>query len=298
MRNCTAICFIVFLVFHLPLYAISVSGKVTKEIDGSPIEFGRISVVELKQKASIRNGKYVIQIQKPGEYTFLVMVPGLKSVTKKIKLAKDQTLDFVVESAKVRGRSLYVREKREVQTLSRNTLNQKDLKNVPATFGDSLNAVTSLPGINRTIDLFGPLVVRGADQFANRYFIDGIPVLNPQHFGAFQSVISNDLVDKIDFYSSSFPVNYGDALGGVIDIKTIDEVEQQKNFVNFSLLSADAYTQFPLSYTIPTANSNLTENGITNNKIKDDKRARPKQTQSKGKNETSVMRLFQAGSVC
>ena len=161
---------------------------------------------------------------------------------KKVNLQKSQKLDFYLPLGTLRSRSLKVRGK-GLQVLSRNTLTQEELKRVPAAFGDSINALTTLPGVIRTTPsgLFGTLIIRGANQFSNRYYIDDIPVLYPQHFGAIQSVISNELMAKIDLFSSSAPAYYGQSLGGVIDIRTKDKVKEPLGKLTVSLISLDSY---------------------------------------------------------
>ncbi|HRP68209.1 MAG TPA: TonB-dependent receptor plug domain-containing protein [Turneriella sp.] len=99
--------------------------------------------------------------------------------------------------------------------------------------------MATLPGVVRPGGFFGPLVIRGAGDKANRYFIDDIPVPNPQHFGGLQSIISNDLMREIDLYASAFPSQFGGALGAIIDIQTIDEVKELGGVIDVSLISAN-----------------------------------------------------------
>ena len=58
----------------------------------------------------------------------------------------------------------------------------EDMKEVPGSLGDSISALTSLPGIIRGFGgFFGPLVIRGANPSSNNYFVDDIPMDNPLH---------------------------------------------------------------------------------------------------------------------
>ena len=106
-----------------------------------------------------------------------------------------------------------------------------------------MNALSSLPSVIRSSSagLLGNLLIRGANETANRYFIDGIPVLYPQHFGGLQSVISNELIERIDLYSSNFPAPFGQAQGAIIDITTKDTVKDFNSKLIVSLLSSDVY---------------------------------------------------------
>lgn len=138
-------------------------------------------------------------------------------------------------------------KKQEIQGISRQTMTIEDLKEVPSSFGDSINALTSLPGIIRAGGgIFGPLVIRGADMATNRYFIDDIPINDPLHFGGLHSVINTNLMSDIDVYSSSFPAEFGSAASSVIDISTRDSVEEFGGYSDISLLSAATLVMTPI----------------------------------------------------
>ena len=64
-----------------------------------------------------------------------------------------------------------------------------ELKAVPATLGDPIGALASLPGMSRTGDFIGYLTARGAPDYFNGYYIDGIPLIVPQHFSGFHAVV-------------------------------------------------------------------------------------------------------------
>ena len=138
-------------------------------------------------------------------------------------------------------------KKKDIQSLSRQTLTVENLKEVPASFGDSINALTSLPGIIRTSGgIFGPLVIRGADMATNNYFIDDIPIYNPLHFGGLHSVINTNLIKDIDVYASAFPAEFHSATSAVINISTTDEVDEFSGYVDISMLSLAALVKTPI----------------------------------------------------
>ena len=98
-------------------------------------------------------------------------------------------------------KKIVLRSEAEKATTGLSVLTSEQIKNAPGTFGDSLNALTTLPGIMRTDSLFGPLVIRGAGEGANRYFVDGIPTAKPQHFGGLHSVMNNDFIRTRQLHS-------------------------------------------------------------------------------------------------
>ena len=139
------------------------------------------------------------------------------------------------------------RKKNTFQDISRHSMTARDLKEIPASFRDSISALTALPGIIRAGGgIFGPLIIRGADMLTNSYFIDDIPINNPLHFGGLHSVINTNLISEIDVYSSSFPVQFGSATSAVISITTVDEVDQFGGYADISLLSTSVLVGMPI----------------------------------------------------
>ncbi len=144
-------------------------------------------------------------------------------------------------------------DKKGNQKVSSHTMTVDELKQVPASMGDSVSALTSLPGIIRggtpggdNNGLWGPLVVRGASAISNSYLIDDIPIFSPLHYGGMHSVINNNLINQIDLYASAFPAEYGSATAAIMDITTVDEVNEFSGFVDASLLSANVLVQSPI----------------------------------------------------
>ena len=162
------------------------------------------------------------------------------------------TRDFVLAPYRSKGSGVVIKGERVIQKLSRRTMRVDEIKEVPASFGDSVNALTSLPGVIRSSGggFFGPLVIRGADPVYNRYYIDGMPIDNPLHFGGVHSVIANDLMSEIDLYSSSFTSDFGGPIAAVIDINTIDDVDEFGGWADVGFISASALIKTPITKTV------------------------------------------------
>ncbi len=219
---------------------VTITGRVFNESTGEPLEFGTVIIPEAKFKSRINpDGTYAAAVPTAGEYTVQITSPGLKNLIEKVKFDKPQKRDFRLALPITRTQTVKLRAERDIQRLGRNTLSVEQLKETPATFGDAINALATLPGVVRPGGFFGPLVIRGADDKGNRYFIDDIPVPNPQHFGGLQSIISNDLMREVDLYASAFPSQFGGAVGAIIDIQTVDEVKEFGGVVDVSLISSN-----------------------------------------------------------
>lgn len=227
---------------------ITVRGTVINSVTKKPIDFVTVVFLEERKKAYTNNkGLFQLTLTKAGEHTVIIRAEGMATFQQKMNINAGDNLTFRIEPLRVSGQALEIRDERDVQKISRHTMTVKQLKEVPASFGDAINALTSLPGVNRTSGgIFGPLVIRGSSSIGNNYYLDGIPMFDPMHFGGLHSVINNNLMDKIDLYSSAFPVEFGNAYSSVIDIQTKDKVDEFAVIMDISILSASVLLESPL----------------------------------------------------
>lgn len=109
--------------------------------------------------------------------------------------------------------------------LSQFTLSKEDINNIAGTQGDPLKALTSLPGISIAHSSSGGglnkgFYIRGSNTNENALWIDDLPVGSVFHLGGLYSVVNADALQQIDIYQGGFGVDYGDKLGGLINITT------------------------------------------------------------------------------
>jgi hypothetical protein len=90
------------------------------------------------------------------------------------------------------------------------------------TAGDTLKAVLNLPGAARPPLFTGLPILRGSAPGDSQVFLEGqqIPIL--YHFGGIRSTFAPAFLESIEFVPGNFPVDYGRAQGGVIDVRTRD----------------------------------------------------------------------------
>lgn len=135
---------------------------------------------------------------------------------------------------------------REKQKLSRYRIRLDEVKRIPGAFGEALRGLETLPGITAPSFGSGDIIVRGANANANFYMLDDLPIGYAFHFLGLNSVVHNDIISAIDIYTGAYPVQYGDATGGIISIETIDEVKKFGGHASFSLWSANALFKGPI----------------------------------------------------
>ena len=124
--------------------------------------------------------------------------------------------------------------KKEKTPVSIRTLSARDLKYSAGGKADVSQVLKSLPGINAPLaSLANELMVRGGSSAENGFFIDGIEVPLISHLtyqgasGGGGSVLNLDLIQRSSVYTSSFPVEKGNAISGVFDF-TLKEGNKKK----------------------------------------------------------------------
>jgi TonB family protein len=147
--------------------------------------------------------------------------------------------DSVYET-RVRGAATHPEETKQ-------TLSKVELTTVPGTIGDPLRVVQSLPGVARAPYGLGVLIVRGANPNDTGAFIDTLNVPHLYHFLVGPSVISANLVEKLDFYPGGFGARYGRFSGGLVDVTLRSEVGRQLHgAVDINVLDSSAFFEGPV----------------------------------------------------
>lgn len=125
-------------------------------------------------------------------------------------------LDEVVIESKLFKKSI-------VSPLSLQTLSVVEIEKNPGGNRDILKVIQSLPGVASNPGFRNDIIVRGGATSENKFYVDGIEVPVINHFqtqgasGGPVGIINADLIRKVDFYSSAFPANRGNALSSVIE---------------------------------------------------------------------------------
>ena len=87
---------------------------------------------------------------------------------------------------------------------------------------DVFQALEWLPGVGRSGEAGGEMVVRGAEPHFNRYLLDGAPIIHPWHtFGLF-STFQTEALKSVRLYKGSLPAEDGGGLSAVLEVEMKD----------------------------------------------------------------------------
>jgi hypothetical protein len=109
-------------------------------------------------------------------------------------------------------------------------------------------------GVQGTNDSRNDIVIRGNSPSGLLWRLDDIDIPNPNHFavagsaGGPQGIINNKYLANSEFFTGAFPGNYGNAIGGVFDLKTRNgNNEKHEKTFQFGFLGTELALEGPLS---------------------------------------------------
>ncbi len=194
-------------------------------------------IVFIKEKGSgipiegatvvINEGAFYDETGKTGEIRFSdiaspnkikVLAAGFETLV--IQVPQNRTkVTLYLEPFVIESEGLKVTAKRLEEKTSKLTLSSAELIKAAGSGGDPLKAITTLPGIVAVSEGSAEVYMRGSNGNDNITWVNNVPVGYLYHFGGLQSTINPALIEDINVFLGGFPVQYGDALGGVVDAK-------------------------------------------------------------------------------
>lgn len=95
------------------------------------------------------------------------------------------------------------------------------IKNIPAVFGeaDVIKVVLALPGVKSVGEASSGFNVRGGSTDQNLILFNDGTIYNPNHMFGLFSAFNADVINDIELYKSSIPVEYGGRISSVLEVK-------------------------------------------------------------------------------
>jgi len=163
-------------------------------------------------------GKYILEFSFLGFSTEELELTLKKDVLHNIPLCEKpvELPDVLVE--------IPVHEILDKKKMGTQEIHPKDLQNIPEFGGESglIKGLQAFPGIKTHSDGSAFFFVRGGEKDQNLIIIDDAPIYNPAHLFGFYSLVIPDFTKNIKLYKSDIPVNLGDRLSSIIDVRTKD----------------------------------------------------------------------------
>lgn len=181
------------------------------------------------------DGNFRISGLKPGYIQIKVTSVGFKpylSEDIQVTNARPSDIEIGLDAASVQLNEVVIKGqalmRNQESPLSLRTIGIAEIEKSPGSNRDISKVLQTLPGVASTPAFRNDVIVRGGGSSENRFYLDGIEIPNINHFstqgasGGPIGIINVDFVREVNFYSSAFPANRGNALSSVIEFKQSD----------------------------------------------------------------------------
>jgi len=172
---------------------------------------------------------------------YLVTMDKTPFILIELSQTKEQLDEIVVQS------QLF---KKSVESpLSVQSLGIAEIEKNPGGNRDVLKVIQSLPGVASNPSFRNDIIIRGGAPSENKFYLDGVEVPVINHFqtqgssGGPVGIINADLIRKVDFFTSAFPVSDGNALSSIIEFTQKDGNPEKFN-TRLTLGTSDAGITF------------------------------------------------------
>ncbi|MEA5006641.1 MAG: TonB-dependent receptor [Rikenellaceae bacterium] len=234
----------------------SIRGEVIDKITREPLP---AVVVEIESTKYITttdaNGKFIFPDVPGGMYMLKADMLGYKSCLSYefMLTVKGVEITLELEEDNLQLNEITVKPKADPfkrvkeSPLSQKSISIQEIERNPGANRDISKVLNSFPGV-ATVNgdsERNDIIVRGGAPSENRFYLDGVEIPTINHFstqgstGGVVGIIDAGLIRDADFYSGAFPVNKGNSLSSILDIR-YKEGDLTKNSYKFTIGAYEA----------------------------------------------------------
>ncbi len=200
-------------------------GKVIERGTRTPVEAAVVIALDEKgepiaESESAVDGTFALKLAKAGAITVVIAAADHKTLRVKETIGAKEALSvrYILSRTSYAMFESTVRAAPVREEIARVSLDGDEVRRIPGTRGDALQAVLNLPSVARSPFDLGQLVIRGSAPGESGAFLLGMQIPNAFHFGGLTSTFNSYLLDRFDLIPSNFSVRYGRLTGGIVDI--------------------------------------------------------------------------------
>ncbi|MBA2612895.1 MAG: TonB-dependent receptor [Bacteroidetes bacterium] len=244
----------------------TVKGKVVDKVTGIGLPG---AIVQLRSSAlnlvvtANNDGYFKLQNVPVGRQSFLFSYTGYKPVPVSdviITSGKEMVLNIELEESTINISEVEVKASNDtdvvnnMQSVNMKSFSIEETERYAGSRQDPARMAANFAGVQGTNDSRNDIVVRGNSPAGLLWRLEDIDIPNPNHFavagsaGGPQSIINNKYLSNSEFYTGAFPANYGNALGGVFDLKMRNgNNEKHERTFQFGVLGTELTMEGPIN---------------------------------------------------
>jgi len=231
-----------FLIPHVCLFAQipptqTIHGTVVDKASQAPLPGANVAVITtdpVMGAATGPDGTFIIKDVPTGRHSIRISFIGYKTIqldNQMVAGGKEMVLNIAMEEIPMMGKEVeIIAQQRKDQPvnpmalISARSFTIDETMRYAGSYGDPARMAANYAGVVSSRDNRNDLVIRGNSPFSTKYRIDGMEILNPNHFGATGTaggpvtILNTNLMANSDFLTGAFPAEYGNSLSGIFDI--------------------------------------------------------------------------------
>jgi hypothetical protein len=235
----------------------AIVGTLVDKVSAKPV-IGAVIELDHPDQTAVTNEQ--------GEFNFTAVAPGLHNLrildgehvpffsTVTVEAGQTSPVRYALDPlGQQEEEEVVIRSKRLQEEVSDTVLQLDEVKKIPGARGDIGSIIQSLPGVGPQLSPMSTglgvgLVILGAAPEDSQVLIDGHPVPLLYHFYGVTSVLNADMLQRIDFLPAGFSSEFGEAIGGIVDVTTKPCTKKGiHGYVNASLIDAGFFLEGSLA---------------------------------------------------
>ena len=241
----------------------TIRGRVVDVLSNEPLPFADVVIKSIGKGATTdAEGNYQITGLEAGLYNVTASFIGYTSRTEfEVQVVRNRStvVNFRLREASNTLQEVTVSAQEKFNRssespVSLNTIGINEIQRNPGANQDISRVIQTLPGVASTPNFRNDIIIRGGGPNENRFFLDGIEIPAINHFatqgssGGPVGLINVQFIREVDFYTGAFPVERGNALSSVMELKLKDgNDEKQKTIFQIGASEAGITLDGPLT---------------------------------------------------
>jgi hypothetical protein len=222
------------VVLFFTLYVLSASAQSTVNITGtitnSETRIPLINANVFVERSTIgsvtdSSGRYNLRLS-PGSYVLKFSYVGFEPKRIILKIStndKSFRLDAALDPMVIEQKQVDIIGERYPSSTLIRRVEGENIKKMPTVFDDVLRSVKILPGVVSNDELSSGYNVRGGNYDQNLIYLNGFEIHRPflikEGLEENQSLLNQNMVNDLQFFSGAFPANFGDKISSALDVK-------------------------------------------------------------------------------
>jgi len=248
--NIISIIYVFFLAAGMSFPQVKIDGNI-KDEKGRPLPFVNV-FIENTFDGDMTNekGEFSFKTKERGEQNLVASMVGYEKFLQKIILDKNYSLVITLEPESIELKEAVVSGSAYSSEEGKGVVVSKiDVYTTPGGAADLFQSIKTLPGVTNVSES-AELYVRGGDPIETVTMIDQAPVYHPytyeSSYGGLFSNFNTAAMKSMFFSSGGFSAKYGNALSGVLEIKTNNEPVVARYGAGISMAGVSFSAEIPM----------------------------------------------------